>query len=172
MPRRKDCVSHNCRRSANRKGFFYACSLKEAYKHFKSLHPSIKVGFSTFESLRPKKCVVAGSSGTHSECVCTLHQNTKLMFIGSKLSTLSHKTFTHYRNCLAAIMCNPPSRDRYINKCTQCPGTDKLHEQLQAIMDMNAVDSLQYQQSTKTDRPTLITIVEYVAMLTKLKCLD
>ena len=63
-----------------------------------------------------------------------------------------------------------------MNKCIQCPGTDKLHEQLQAIMDMNAVDSVQYLQWTKTDRSTLITIVQrvkefledYVAMLTKL----
>ena len=48
-------------------------------------------------------------------------------------------------------MCNPPSRDRYINKCSQ-----------QAIMDMNAVDSVQYQQWTKTDRSTLKTIVQIV----------
>ena len=65
------------------------CNLKEAYHHFKSLHPDIRVGFSTFATLRPKECILAGASGTHSVCVCTLHQNTKLMFIGSKLPSLS-----------------------------------------------------------------------------------
>ena len=44
-------------------------------------------------------------------------------------------------------------------------------------MDMNAVDSVQYQQWTKTDQSNLITIVqtveefleEFIAMLTNLK---
>ena len=148
MPGRKDCVSfmtaEGKRESCQKR--LLLCSLKEAYEHLKSLHPSDKVGFSTFASLRLKECVLAGSSGTHSVCVCTLHQNTKLMFLGSKLPALSQKTITHYRHCLAAIMCNPPSSDCYMGKCTQCPGTDELHEQLQEIMDVNMVDSVQYQQ--------------------------
>ena len=132
MPGRKDCVSVMTAggKREQRQKRLLLCSLKEAYEHFKSLHPSTKVGFSTFASLRPKECVLAGSSGTHSVCVCTLHQNTKLMFIGSKLPTLSQKTFTHNRHCLATIMCNPPSRDCYMNICTQCPGTDQLHEKV------------------------------------------
>ena len=51
------------------------CNLKELYKQFKTLNPGIKVGFSTFTMLRPRECVLAGSSGTHSVCVCSLHQN-------------------------------------------------------------------------------------------------
>ena len=182
MPGRKDCVSFMTAegKRESRQKRLLLCSLKEAYEHLKSLHPSDKVGFSTFASLRPKECVLAGSSGTHSVCVCTLHQNTKLMFLGSKLPTLSQKTITHYRHCLAAIMCNPPSSDCYMGKCTQCPGTDKLHEQLQEIMDVNMVDSVQYQQWTQTDRSSLITIVqtdeefleEFIAMLKKLKYHD
>lgn len=71
-------------------------------------------------------------------------------------------------------MCNAPSSDCYVGKCTQCPGTDKL---LQEIMYVNMVDSVQYQQWTQTDRSSLITIVqtveefleEFIAMLTKFK---
>ena len=137
------------------------CNLKEAYHHFKSIHPDIRVGFSTFASLRPKECILAGASGTHSVCVCTLHQNTKLMFIGSKLPSLSEQIL-HYRHCLAAIMCNSPSRDRYLNKCAQYPGTESLQERLQKIMDENLVDSIQYHQWTQTDRSNLITVVQPV----------
>ena len=90
------------------------CSLKELYEHFKTLHPNVKVGFSTFASRRPKHCVLAGGNGTHSVCVCTLHQNTKLMFIGSKLPILSQQSISHYWHCLAAIMCNPPGIDCYM----------------------------------------------------------
>ena len=35
--------------------------------------------FSKFAEFRPKECVLPGSSGTHSVCVCTKHQNVKLM---------------------------------------------------------------------------------------------
>ena len=35
-----------------------------------SEHPDVKVGFSKFAELRPKECVLAGATGTHSVCVC------------------------------------------------------------------------------------------------------
>ena len=38
----------------------------------------MKIGFTEF---CPKECVLPGSSGTHSVCVCTKHQNVKLMVV-------------------------------------------------------------------------------------------
>ena len=35
----------------------------------------MKIGFSKFCILHPKWCGTAGSSGTHSACACTTHQN-------------------------------------------------------------------------------------------------
>lgn len=57
-------------------------NLKEIYAVFKQEYPDIHIGFSKFASLRPKQCVLAGSSGTHSICVCPYHQNLKLMITG------------------------------------------------------------------------------------------
>ena len=48
-------------------------NLKELYQLFKDNFPYEKVGFSKFAELRPKHCVLAGASGTHSVCVCTIH---------------------------------------------------------------------------------------------------
>ena len=85
------------------------CNLKEAYKVFKADHQGIKISFSKFAELRPRQCVLAGSSGTHSVCVCTTHQNYfKLMFTGANLDHVTSGEFKHYRHCLAAIQCNPP----------------------------------------------------------------
>jgi len=53
-------------------------NLKEAYQRFKEKHPMEKIGFSKFADLCPKHCVLAGASGTHAVCVCTIHQNIKL----------------------------------------------------------------------------------------------
>ena len=51
------------------------CNLKEAYQHFKSVHPDAKVGFSTFASLRPKECVLAGVG--HTQCMCAHYIRTQ-----------------------------------------------------------------------------------------------
>ncbi len=58
-------------------------NLRELYVKFleDDAHPNI--GFSTFCTLRPPHCVLAGSAGTHSVCVCTHHQNPKLMLTAS-----------------------------------------------------------------------------------------
>ena len=55
------------------------CNLKELYCAYKEKYPHHKVGLSKFCKLRPKWCVTVSSSGSHSVCVCEIHQNTKLM---------------------------------------------------------------------------------------------
>ena len=72
-----------------------------------------------------------------------LHTTSKHMFIGSKLPSLSEQIL----HCIAAIMCNPPSRDCCSNKCAQCPRTENLQEWLQK----NLIDNIQYQQWMQTD---------------------
>lgn len=56
-------------------------NLSELYAKFKTEFP-LKIGFTLFTLLRPEHCVLAGSSGTHSVCVCIYHQTVKLMFEG------------------------------------------------------------------------------------------
>ena len=52
-------------------------NLRELYAAFKCDGNSPAVGFSTFASLRPRYCVLAGSSGTHTVCVCALTTRTQ-----------------------------------------------------------------------------------------------
>lgn len=47
--------------------------VKILFKKFKEKFPDLKIGSSKFAALRPKWCVIAGTSGTHSVCVCTVH---------------------------------------------------------------------------------------------------
>jgi len=71
MPGMKDFVSVlvNGKRQQIQKRLVL-CNLKEAYEQFKQKYPDQKIGFSKFAELRPKECVLAGSSRTHSVCVC------------------------------------------------------------------------------------------------------
>ena len=106
------------------------------YCEFKDKNPDKKVGFSKFAELRPRHCVLAGASGTHSVCVCTIHQNIKLMMYNVRLSTLPT-----YHYCLARIMCNPP---RY---CKVQRGA----------YNENDMDQIIYKQWISTNRSTLET---------------
>lgn len=84
-------------------------NLKELYSLFKERYPSVKVGFSKFAQLRPEECVLAGTSGTRSVCVCVMHQNVKLMIAGAKLQklmpALSDFPFT-YKDMLSNMRCD------------------------------------------------------------------
>ena len=128
------------------------CNLREVYQAFKTKHPDVKVGFSKFAQLRPKQCILAGASGTHSVCVCTIHQNITLMLVELHMPDLPT-----YHICLARIMCNPPSPHCYYGECEACPGIEKLKEDLIAILDKNDVDQIVYKQWVSTDRSTLET---------------
>ena len=54
-------------------------SLKEAYMIFVDKYKDINIGFTVFTQLRPKHCILLDSTGIHNVCICTIHENVKLM---------------------------------------------------------------------------------------------
>ena len=68
-----------------------------------------KIGFSKFAELYPQHCVLAEASGTHAVCVCTIHQNVKLMMTGGKIADLEGQlgflamTIFHSRNIVTVL---------------------------------------------------------------------
>ena len=68
-------------------------------------HPGRKVGLSKIAKLVPKECVLAGATGTHSVCMCTIYQNVKLMMEGGRQEAQTNCWFTDHKDCLAAIQC-------------------------------------------------------------------
>ena len=138
-------------------------NLKEVYQQFKEKHPTDKIGFSKFADLRPKHCILAGASGTHTVCVCTIHQNVTFMMIGGKIAELSAHDdipLKEYNHCLAKIIYHPPQPDCYFINCNSCPGVTGLKDHLYALMDENMIDTIQYKQWVFTNRSTLETITK------------
>ena len=134
------------------------CNVNELYKHFKDEHPTVKVGFSKFAELRPQHCILAGSAGTHTVCVCTMHQNVKLMLDGAKLATLTSQDelpMKSYRHCISRIMCNPPQPSCHFNTCTECPDPSELKKQMEWAFEETLMDTVSYKQCVATDRTTL-----------------
>ena len=140
-------------------------NLREMYCEFKERYPDQKIGFSKFADLRPKHCILAGASGTRSVCVCTIHQNVKLMMMEVQLPEL-----LTYHHCLAKIMCNPAHPRCYIGECDTCPGIEKLKEELLTKFDENDIDHIAYKQWVSTDRSTLETYLSQTEEFADLFC--
>ncbi|SMN01563.1 hypothetical protein SPONN_2634 [uncultured Candidatus Thioglobus sp.] len=162
MPGKKDFVSvkQGAQRVHIQKRLVLS-NLKETYQLFKDKYPDEKIGFSTFAQLRPSQCVLAGASGTHSVCVCTIHQNVKLMMLGIRLQNLTASSplpLPTYHHCLAQMICNPPQPGCYLGSCKYCPGITKLKEYLITVLDDNMIDCVTFKQWVSVDRSTLETL--------------
>ena len=161
MPGRKDFVS--VRQEGKRvhvQKKLVLSNLKEVYCAFKDAFPNKKIGFSKFAELRPPRCVLAGASGTHSVCVCTIHQNVKLMFSGARLSEViapESISLPTYHHCLAKILCNPPLPTCYLEECEFCPGISKFRDDITTHLDENLIDNVTFKQWVSVDRSTLET---------------
>ena len=155
IPGKKDCVS--VRKAGGRVNIqkrLVLSNLKELYRLFIDRFPCQKIGFSKFVELRPTHCVLGGASSTNSVCVCTIHQNVKLMIQSAKQCGLSNEeSFTTYHDCIAKVIL--PSC--YLRTCKVCPGFDLLKDSLHTAVDNNMIDIIMYKQWVSVDRSTLDT---------------
>ena len=107
------------------------CNLKELHAAFKSKHPDKKVSFSKFASLRPKWCISVGPKGTHSVCVCTIHQNVKLMLSAVTLSK-------DYHELIDLIVCDRTSKEcMVVHRYESCPGIEVLKSFIEGELLLN-----------------------------------
>src|SRR5215469_4308216 len=128
-------------------------NLKEAYAMYKETPNTLHIGFSTFASLRPKNCILAGSSGTHSVCVCTYHQNAKL-----QISALGVKDID-YKLLIAKSVCERENKDCMMHVCPKCDrgGVKKFVRQLETFKKN---EEFTYKQWVSTDRCTIVQVIE------------
>lgn len=135
-------------------------NLKELHASFKESNPKYGVSFSVFAKLRPRNCILAGAPGTHSVCVCTIHENVKLMIDAidiQKLTVNTDEPLSNYNDCLNEIMCKEPNPDCSLDKCDQCPGTTEFSAKLSKLLDDLCISYVQCSLWTGTDRSTLLT---------------
>ena len=124
MPGKRDCVSMTVNGVKGRvQKRQILCTIFEAYLHFKDENPMVKIGFSKFAEVRQKNIVLPGATGTHIVCVCTYHQNPKLMIANSGIETKQEfkiivgEGYTgplKYQHLLAKLMCNPATQSCWL----------------------------------------------------------
>ena len=127
-------------------------NLKELYAAWKTTNPEKKIGFSTFAALRPKWCVLAGASGTHSVCVCKYHQNPKLMFEACLKSELN--------DLMKLCVCSIDSENCMMGHWKERPGHQRLIDHLNECEELADTEDITYQQWISTDRTALMSVTK------------
>lgn len=71
-----------------------------------------------------------GKSGTHTVCVCSFHQNCKLMLEAIDIDSVtseSEKPIGNYKDAFSEIMCESPTEACQLGECKNCPDTTELY---------------------------------------------
>ena len=119
---------------------------------FKEKYPNVKLGFSKFCTFRPKWCVLAGSSGTHSVCVCSIHQNAILLVDAINWDIT-------YKDLISKIVCDSTRNECMMHHCESCLGRAGLKQFLdEQLSDVDSESEFHYNQWDTTDRAPLTTV--------------
>lgn len=161
MPGAKDKVSISKNKYMQKR--LLLANLNELYSAFKFEHPYIKIGFTKFCMLRPKWCVLAGASGTHSVCVCTIHQNVTLLLHACSIEE-------HYNDLIDKLVCSRTNRDCMLRHCTKCPSSENLKTFIkEKFEEWDPDDEVTYSAWISTDRTHqvqyTVTFEEYLETL-------
>lgn len=135
-------------------------NLRRRIQHF-------AVSLSKFAQLRPKWCVFAGSSGTHSVCVCTIHQNFKTMLDAARLAEFCKDTknpIKDHNDCIKFVLeylliveylCRNSQPNCYLNECISCPKIEKFSDYVIQILESRNIEEVIFSTWQATDRCTL-----------------
>lgn len=86
-------------------------------------------------------------------CVCTIHQNVKLMI--SALLSMMDSSIT-YHELMKQLVCSVNLKLCMIHRCLNCPGTEQLEAFIRTACKVNAADEMvNYKQWLTTDITTL-----------------
>ena len=138
MPGKKDYLS--IAKGVHKQKSLVLCNLREMYAAFKEKYCNVKLGFSKFCKFRPKWCVLAGFSGTHSVCVCSIHQNAILLVDAINWDIT-------YKDLISKIVCDSTRKECTMHQCESCPGRAGLKQFLdEQLSDVDSESEFHYNQ--------------------------
>lgn len=134
-------------------------TVSNAFIDFKTSHPDIKVGRSTFHELRPKE-VLTYDKRPKNACTCIYCENIKFKFVPFK--NCLTRQFSSYDDLFKFLICNVENFECAINQCGQCKNYSvKFRSMLDSSFDPNRVVTF---EEWKKDPMDGFTKLEYVQM--------
>ena len=171
MPGAKDFISIGKNNHVQKR--LLLSNLKELHAAYKEKYPHHKIGISKFCELRPIWCITVTSSGAHSVCVCSIHQNAKLL-VDSFCSTINEQESSNikitYKDLMEKIVCRTDEIKCMLQRCENCPGSRTLHTFIMEKFTeagFYITDDVHYSQWVSTDRADLDRITSTIEKFTK-----
>lgn len=159
MPHKKETVTVQIYGYKEKKQKLLLLSdIKVLHMQFKEKYPSFPIDLAKFAELRPKWCITAGTSGTHSVCVCVIHQNVKIMIDAANLRILSKdlkSVLNDYNDCIHFVLCKEPKTACHLLECKNCPNMEKFSDLVLEILKQNNILQVIFSMWQSTDRCTL-----------------
>ena len=152
MPGKKDYASVS--RNTHKQKRLILSNLNKLYANFKSKYVSTSIGFWKCCELQPEGCVLSRSSGTHSMCICTYHQNMKLLLAPLNVT---------YQKLFPLVVYDINTKECIVHRCPGCPESNTLLRDFlfHTIGDCDD-DVIEFSQWTTTDRSNLTHHTENV----------
>lgn len=113
-------------------------SLREAYNKFKEEYPSLKVGLTKFCEWRPAH-VKLFDQIPHQVCVCSYHENVRLLLVAFKEHTTLNNDFAEQ------VTCDPSAKVCMSGKCSKCANA------IDKYAPLNNSNPVHYQQWQRVD---------------------
>lgn len=103
-------------------------------------------------SLHPKWCVPVGSPGSHSVCVCAIHQNVVLLLHASDIEETCNDLMDH-------LVCSKNSSDCMLQRCSKCSSSENLKKHLlEKFEGWDQDDEITYSVWVTTDRTQQVSV--------------
>lgn len=125
-------------------------SLNELHTYFHELNPTSTIGFSTFAKIRPRECILSGSTGTHTMCVCMRHENVNLQIRAIK--SLPMMKDTDINQMIKTFMvCDECTPNCFLLKCNNCPELNDFSNKLLSEVLSYPMESVKFKNWIRVD---------------------
>lgn len=155
MPGRKDYVTivKNGVREQVQKRLLLG-NIKTLHEKFTVKNPQLKISLSAFTKLRPRSCIPVGTKGTHNVCVCHIHQNMKLKFIGinDAFDEIGAESDYSVREVRELMVCDTATSTCFLLECKNCPGVKHIVNNFAELFSCHGIKEVNYSSWKKTDR--------------------
>ena len=129
-------------------------SLREAYSKFSESHASTNIGLLKFCELRPKD-VKLFDHIPHHVCICSYHENIRLLLVVLNKYTTPSVDFQSFIN---QITCDSSKKECVSCQCIDCEELiDNMHQAIQLALRYQ-----QWQNNDKTEKVDIIDTISYV----------
>ena len=150
--REKDSEGKKVKRTEQTR--YMLMSLKEAHVKYIEEHPNNNIGLSKFCEMRPKN-VKLFDNIPHHVCVCSYHENVRLLLVALREHT---SLAVEFHDFISQVTCDPRAQACLTSKCKTCE--DRINNFAPDNSSADTLRYLQWQNNTRVEKVEIIGTVD------------